>query len=144
VGSGVVALRFGTQVNDALFTPVVNRLDGEQLGQFIEGQVFGDELAKILKDTVDDAAQGSSKPALDSNQPASGHWISPPAATATVDIFARDAMPITGDDIRVGISANMNLTADAALGKLVLVTLRDLASLRPAHIRLRGYHNRRP
>ena len=64
-GDGVVAICLATPSGGALLEPVVNRLGGNRWGQFIEGTVFADELAREMNDAVDVAAVGSSHPVIE-------------------------------------------------------------------------------
>jgi hypothetical protein len=121
-GAGVVALRFGTRPSDVLLGPVVNRLGGADWGQFVEGQVFADEVASVLNGAVQDAAKDSSDPVLEIDSLAVGLWSpSPPAAFAAVDITAVDA--ILGIlDVPVRITASTIISTDITLHQIVLRT----------------------
>ena len=131
-GDGVVAFRLGTKAGDELLGPVENRLAGADWGQFIQGQVFADQLAETINTAVQDATAGSSDPVLEIDYLASGIWtnliggiLSPPdawGALAGVEIVAVDAIPVINTDVPVRITASTQITADVLLHKLVLRT----------------------
>ena len=99
----------------------LNRLAGNQWGQFIAGQCFAELVAQSLNDAAELAVAGSSDPKIEITQRGDGAWLLPdPHAIASTNLNAIDALP-ADFDLPIRLEAAATLIPRPATGPVDVI-----------------------